>query len=137
MSYEITLDALGDGTRREILALLLEKPRSVGELADALPVSQPAVSQHLRILREAELVWVERDGVRRISHLDTRGLDSLRRYVESFWSGSLDAFRSSFEVQGREGQCDATGADGPVQASRAGEKRVRKRAKTKEEEEGS
>ncbi len=99
MSYEETLDALADGTRRQILALLREQPRSVGALAEVLPVSQPAVSQHLRILREAKLVWATRDGARRIYHLDTEGLDSLRAYVASFWDGPLHAFRSSFDEE--------------------------------------
>ena len=97
MTYERTLDALADGTRRRILSLLKENPLSVGELADALPVSQPAVSQHLRILREASLVRVESDGVRRINHLDTEGLAPLGAYITSFWDGPLEAFRASFE----------------------------------------
>lgn len=96
MPYERTWTALADGRRREILALLRERPRDVGELTRRLGVSQPAVSQHLRTLRETGLVSVERDGTRRIYHLERSGLEPLRDYVASFWDEALEAFRSSF-----------------------------------------
>lgn len=96
MTYERTLTALADGRRREILALLRVRPRDVTELTKRLGVSQPAVSQHLRTLRETELVRVEPDGTRRIYHLDLAGLEPLRDYVASFWDEALEAFRSSF-----------------------------------------
>jgi len=96
MSYDDTLDALAHELRRQILALLRERPRSVGELAEGLPVSQPAISQHLKVLREAGLVSMEPDGTRHIYHLDRRGLDPLRVYVDSFWEDPLDAYRKSF-----------------------------------------
>jgi DNA-binding transcriptional ArsR family regulator len=75
-----------------LLERLRERPHSVGELAHRLPVSQPAVSQHLRVLREARLVTLRKDGTRRIYSLDPTGLDDLRAYVESFWSGVLDSY---------------------------------------------
>jgi len=96
MTYELALEALADGTRRKILGLLRRGPRTVGALADALPVSQPAVSQHLKTLREAGLVEAERVGVRRVYRIRTQGLEPLRAYVESFWDEALDAFRASF-----------------------------------------
>jgi len=102
MTYELILQALGDGTRRQIVELLRLAPRSVGELAGALPVTQPAVSQHLRVLREAGLVDAHPDGVRRIYFLRTEGLAPLRSYVDSFWGEALDAFRASFDDQERE-----------------------------------
>jgi DNA-binding transcriptional ArsR family regulator len=95
-TYE-AFDALGDPTRREVLELLRAGPRSVGDLAARLPVSRPAVSQHLRILKEAHLVADERVGTRRIYRVDPSGLDDLRRYVESFWSDALASFKASAE----------------------------------------
>lgn len=92
MAYQRVLSALSDPTRQALLERLRERPHSVGELAQRLPVSQPAVSQHLRVLREARLVTLRRDGARRIYSLDPTGLDELRVYVESFWSGVLDAY---------------------------------------------
>ncbi len=99
MAYQRVLSALSDPTRQALLERLRERPHSVGELAQRLPVSQPAVSQHLRVLREARLVTLRRDGTRRIYSLDPTGLDELRRYVESFWSGVLDAYASRTEEQ--------------------------------------
>lgn len=85
-------EALGDATRRTILDRLRRRPASVGELVVGLPVSQPAVSQHLKVLREAGLVTVTKDGARRIYAVRTEGLAPVRRYVESFWDDVLDAF---------------------------------------------
>lgn len=99
MTYEAVLQALGDGTRRRIVDMLRITPRSVGELADVLPVSQPAVSQHLKVLREAGLVEARKAGVRRIYFLRTDGLEPLRSYVDSFWSEALDAFGASFDEE--------------------------------------
>lgn len=93
MESSLVLDALGDPTRRAILERLRSRPHAVGELAAALPVSQPAVSQHLRVLRTAGLVAVRRDGTRRIYRMDVAGLEALRLYVESFWDDVLRAFR--------------------------------------------
>lgn len=93
IAYSEVLDALGDGTRRQIFEMLRAGPRSVNEIKARLPVSQPAVSQHLRVLREAGLVTVTPQGARRIYRVSAEGLEALREYVESFWSQVLDAFK--------------------------------------------
>lgn len=92
MTYVSSLDALGHGTRRELLELLRRQPHAVGELATALRVTQPAVSQHLRVLEHARLVAFRRDGRRRVYTVAPEGLTELRAWVESFWSGVLSAF---------------------------------------------
>ena len=75
MAYAVALEALGDGTRREIMEQLRRGPRPVGEIAAALPVSRPAVSQHLRVLKEAGLVTERKEGTRRIYGVEPKGLD--------------------------------------------------------------
>jgi DNA-binding transcriptional ArsR family regulator len=89
------LDALGDPTRRAVLELLAEGERPVGELAARLPVSRPAVSQHLRVLRGAGLVTERRDGTRRLYRVDPQGLEALRAYLERTWSDVLAAFKDA------------------------------------------
>ncbi len=89
------MDALGDGTRRLILERLRSGPRAVGELAAELPVSRPAVSQHLRVLKEAGLVTERRNGTRRLYRVDTDGLAEVRDYLESFWTDVLAAFEAA------------------------------------------
>ena len=91
------LDALGDPTRRAVLELLRGGERSVGALAGCLPVSRPAVSQHLRILKGAGLVRERRDGTRRLYRVDPEGLAVLRTYLESYWSDVLAAFKDAAE----------------------------------------
>jgi DNA-binding transcriptional ArsR family regulator len=91
------LDALGDPTRRAVLELLRNGERPVGELATALPVSRPAVSQHLRVLRGAGLVTERRDGTRRLYRVDPEGLAALRAYLETYWSDVLAAFKEAAE----------------------------------------
>jgi DNA-binding transcriptional ArsR family regulator len=86
------LDALGDPTRRAVLELLRGGERSVRELTDATAVSQPAVSQHLRVLREAGLVTVRAEGTRRLHAVDLDGLAGLRAWVDGFWDDALAAF---------------------------------------------
>lgn len=86
------LTALADPTRRRLFDLVRESPRSVGQLADLLPVSQPAVSQHLRILGEARLVFGTRDGARTIYAPDSAGLALLRDWISEMWDDVLDAF---------------------------------------------
>lgn len=86
-------EALGDPQRRTILVLLGDRPRSVGELADELPVSRPAVSWHLRLLREAGLVEEERIGTRRIYSLREEGPEAVRRYLERVWGDAAGRFR--------------------------------------------
>jgi DNA-binding transcriptional ArsR family regulator len=89
------LDALGDWTRRQIFEALRQGPRSVGELAGNLPVSRPAVSQHLRVLKDAGLVLDRKDGTRRIYSIDPRGLTDLRAYFDSFWGEALERFAAA------------------------------------------
>ena len=93
------MDALGDGTRRLILERLRGGARAVGELAAELPVSRPAVSQHLRVLKEAGLVTERRNGTRRLYRVDTDGLAEVRDYLESFWTDVLAAFEAAAEAE--------------------------------------
>jgi DNA-binding transcriptional ArsR family regulator len=88
----VVLEALGDPTRRQIFESLKTGPRSVGELADGLPVSRPAVSQHLRVLKEAGLVSDRKEGTRRLYRIDPGGLAGLRDYFDSFWGEALERF---------------------------------------------
>src|SRR6187200_2997532 len=103
MAYASAMDALGDPTRRRIFELLQSGPRAVGELAGELPVSRPAVSQHLRVLKEAGLVTERREGTRRIYRLDPDGLGELRDYFDDFWSEALAAFKAMAEDERRTG----------------------------------
>jgi DNA-binding transcriptional ArsR family regulator len=95
--HDLGLTALGDPTRRAIFERLGDRPRAVGELAGELPVSRPAVSQHLRVLRDAGLVIDRRAGNRRIYQLDPNGVAALRAYLERFWNQSLTAFKATVE----------------------------------------
>jgi len=95
--YARALDALGDPTRRAILELLRDGPRPVGELAEALPVSRPAVSQHLAVLKAAGLVSDRAAGRRRLYAVDPAGLDALRAYLEGLWSQALASYRRAVE----------------------------------------
>ena len=94
---EAKLDALGDATRRAILARLLKGPQPVGELARDFPVSRPAISQHLRILKQANLVVDKPAGNRRVYQLNPEGFDSLREYFDQFWTQALSAFKKKVE----------------------------------------
>jgi DNA-binding transcriptional ArsR family regulator len=89
--------ALGDPTRRAIFERLADRPRAVGELAGELPVSRPAVSQHLKVLKEAGLVVDQPAGTRRIYRLDPDGVAALRAYLDQFWSKSLAAYKAAVE----------------------------------------
>ena len=95
-------DALGDPTRRAILDHLARRPSAVGDLARALPVSRPAVSQHLRLLKRAGLVVDRAEGTRRVYALHTAGLAALRRDLDRYWSHAVDALTSTVE-RGEEG----------------------------------
>ena len=94
------LDALGDPTRRQVFELLRTGPRSVGELAGQLPVSRPAVSQHLRVLEGASLVTHRRQGTRHLYELDTAGVGVLRDWVDGFWDEALARFKAAAETKG-------------------------------------
>jgi len=97
------MDALGDRTRRRIFELLRNGPLAVGEIADELPVSRPAVSQHLRVLKEAGLVTERRNGTRRIYRVDPGGVGELRDYFDAFWNEALAAFKEAAEDERRNG----------------------------------
>jgi DNA-binding transcriptional ArsR family regulator len=97
------LDALGDPTRRQIFELLRSGPRSVGELAAGLPVSRPAVSQHLRVLEDVGLVSHQRNGTRHLYELDSAGVGVLRDWVDGFWSEALARFKTVADESARSG----------------------------------
>jgi DNA-binding transcriptional ArsR family regulator len=101
MAYQTAMDALGDPTRRAIFEQLRRGPRAVGEIAGELPVSRPAVSQHLRVLKEAGLVTERRDGTRRLYRLDPDGLAQVRRYFDDFWTEALAGFKAAAEHERR------------------------------------
>ena len=96
------LDALGDPTRRQVFELLRSGPRSVGELAGQLPVSRPAVSQHLRVLENAGLVNHRREGTRNLYGLEGNGIAELRTWVDGFWDEALARFKAAAETKGDE-----------------------------------
>jgi DNA-binding transcriptional ArsR family regulator len=97
MAYQKALTALADPTRRAVFERLRAGPVSVGEIAARLPVSRPAVSQHLKALREAGLVRHEADGTRRLYEIDPDGLGALRTWLDRFWDDSLAAFKAEVE----------------------------------------
>jgi DNA-binding transcriptional ArsR family regulator len=103
MAYQDPMDALGDRTRRAIFEMLRKGPLAVGEIADGLPVSRPAVSQHLRVLKEAGLVTERRNGTRRIYRVDPDGVATLRAYFDEFWNEALAAFKEAAEDERRNG----------------------------------
>ena len=99
------LDALGDWTRRQIFEALRQGPSSVGELASRMPVSRPAVSQHLRVLKDAGLVVDRKEGTRRVYSVDPDGLAGIRAYFDSFWDEALARFATAARKE-RENEHD-------------------------------
>jgi len=97
MAYARALTCLSDPTRRRVFERLRSGPKSVGALARGLPVSRPAVSQHLKALKEAGLVGDRADGARRIYFIDPHGLGELRRWLDGFWDDTLAAFKAEVE----------------------------------------
>jgi DNA-binding transcriptional ArsR family regulator len=95
-------NALGDPTRRAIVACLAERPRAVGELAEVLPISRPAVSQHLKVLKDAGLVTDRPDGTRRVYRLNPAGVAALRDQLDTFWSRALDGYQDAAEATTEE-----------------------------------
>jgi DNA-binding transcriptional ArsR family regulator len=91
--------ALADPTRREIFERLARRPLAVGELASQLPVSRPAVSQHLKVLKEAGLVMDHPEGTRRVYRVDPQGVDAMRRYLDRLWDRALAAFKEAVEEE--------------------------------------
>jgi DNA-binding transcriptional ArsR family regulator len=103
MAYQAeAFTALGDATRRAIFESLAEQPRAVGELAQDLPVSRPAVSQHLKVLKGAGLVTDRPVGTRRIYAVDPDGLGALRAYLDQFWAKTLIAYKAVVEQTDEE-----------------------------------
>jgi DNA-binding transcriptional ArsR family regulator len=92
-----SIEALGDPTRRAVLEQLRGGPRAVRDIAAELPVSRPAVSQHLRVLAGAGLVLAEQVGTRRLYRVDPQGIGALREYIESFWTDALASFKAAAE----------------------------------------
>jgi DNA-binding transcriptional ArsR family regulator len=99
MAYAEALQALADPTRRSVLEELRDGPRAVGEIAARLPVSRPAVSQHLRVLKEAGLVTERKNGTRHLYRVDPDGLADVREYLEGFWEEALANFKAAAEQE--------------------------------------
>jgi DNA-binding transcriptional ArsR family regulator len=91
------LAAIADPTRRQVFERLAQGPRSVGDLAQGLPVSRPAVSQHLKVLKDAGLVADRAEGTRRVYEIDPHGLGALRAWLDQFWGDALAAFKAEAE----------------------------------------
>jgi DNA-binding transcriptional ArsR family regulator len=107
------MDALGDGTRRAIFERLALRPHTVGELAEELPISRPAVSQHLKVLLDAQVVLVSPMGTRRIYHLNPEGVAAMRAYFDRFWNQALAAFKVAAEQPKEAQDGSGRGADRP------------------------
>jgi len=97
VAYQNGMTALGDPTRRAIFELLADGPRPVGEIAEHLPVTRPAVSQHLKVLKEAGLVIDRPNGTRRLYQMDPEGVAALRTYFDRFWIRALASFKQAVE----------------------------------------
>jgi DNA-binding transcriptional ArsR family regulator len=98
-SSSAALNALGEPTRRAIFERLATRPAAVGDLAADLPISRPAVSQHLRVLKEAGLVSETPDGARRIYRIDPRGIGAVRSWLDQHWGAALDAFQAFVDAE--------------------------------------
>jgi DNA-binding transcriptional ArsR family regulator len=107
-THDLVLDALGDRTRRAILERLRDGPKPVVEIARDLPVGRPAVSQHLKVLKQAGLVLDRAVGTRRIYEIDREGLEAVQQYLGSFWSDALSRFKRAADRQ-RTGEVPALG----------------------------
>ena len=97
-----TLSALSDATRRTVFEGLIDGPRSVAEIARDLPVTRPAVSQHLKVLKDAGLVFATRQGTRNLYQVDPAGLEGVRQYLDRFWIRALAAFKEAAERREEE-----------------------------------
>jgi DNA-binding transcriptional ArsR family regulator len=103
MTYsDRVLDALGDPTRRLVFKRLRSGARSVGDIAEGMNVTRPAVSQHLRVLKHAGLVVARAEGTRRLYALDVRGIEALRRWLDGFWDEALSAFKEAAERETKQ-----------------------------------
>jgi DNA-binding transcriptional ArsR family regulator len=97
-AYGSALQALGDPTRLAVFEQIARRPRAVGELARELPVTRPAVSQHLKVLKEAGLVTDRAEGARRIYHVNPSGVEAIRHWLDGFWDEALAAFKQAAET---------------------------------------
>jgi DNA-binding transcriptional ArsR family regulator len=104
MAYAVALAALADPTRRQVLEQLRRGPRAVCDIAARLPVSRPAVSQHLKVLREAGLVREERRGTQHIYEIDPKGLGPLRAWLDQLWDVALENFKAEAEAPSKKGR---------------------------------
>jgi DNA-binding transcriptional ArsR family regulator len=104
MTYANALSALADPTRRRVFERLKDGPHAVSEIARGLPVSRPAVSQHLKVLKEAGLVADRPEGTRRVYYIDPRGLGALRKWLDQFWDEALAAFQAEAERSAKDKQ---------------------------------
>ncbi len=104
------LDALGDPTRRVVFQRLRDGARSVTEISRGMKVSRPAVSQHLRVLKEARLVTQHAEGTRRMYAIDSRGVEALRGWLDTFWDTALAAFKEAAEFEVRKAKAHGKGA---------------------------
>jgi DNA-binding transcriptional ArsR family regulator len=102
LNAERALDALGDATRRSVFKRLRHRTLSVQEIADGLDVTRPAVSQHLKVLKDAGLVVVRAEGTRRLYAVDTRGIEAMRNWLDGFWDEALIAFKRAAEREAKE-----------------------------------
>jgi DNA-binding transcriptional ArsR family regulator len=101
MAYERILQCLSDTTRRRVFEKLRSGPKAVGAIAQGLPVSRPAVSQHLKVLKDAGLVNDRPEGARRVYYIDPDGLGELRRWLDQFWETALQSFKEEAEQAAR------------------------------------
>jgi DNA-binding transcriptional ArsR family regulator len=105
MAYEARqIEALADPTRRQVFERLVTGPMPVGRIAAGLPVSRPAVSQHLKVLKEAGLVTDRPEGTRRVYQIDPHGLGALRAWLDQFWDAALLAFKAEVELVEEAGE---------------------------------
>jgi DNA-binding transcriptional ArsR family regulator len=112
MTYGSALLALADPTRRQVFEHLRGGPRAVGEIAAEMPVSRPAVSQHLKVLKDAGLVLDQAEGTRRVYYIDPNGLAALRSWLDQFWDTALEAFKAEVEKPAGQTSLSATPAKG-------------------------
>jgi DNA-binding transcriptional ArsR family regulator len=104
------LDALGDPTRRVVFQRLRDGARSVTEISHGMKVTRPAVSQHLRVLKDARLVTDQAEGTRRMYAIDPRGVEALREWLDTFWDTALAAFKEAAELEARKARTHGKGA---------------------------
>jgi DNA-binding transcriptional ArsR family regulator len=111
MAYGNALSALADPTRRRVFERLKGGPHAVTDIARGLPVSRPAVSQHLKVLKEAGLVADRPEGTRRVYYIDPQGLGALRKWLDQFWDDALAAFQAEVERSANEGNVQGRAKD--------------------------